>query len=273
MPLRISSTALTQFWHEIHEAHGFDFRDYSEDSIKRRIVHFMNEKKIADLEHLQAKILVSESFFEEFIQEMSVTVTEMFRDEKFFKALREKVIPRLATYPFIKVWLAGCATGEEAYSIAILLDEAGLSSRSLIYATDINQRSLQIAKEGLYPKEKMDAASQNYMNSGGTGNLEQYYLSKYNSVIFTKNLKQNLVFSPHNLAVDRSFNEFQLILCRNVLIYFKQNLQNKVINLFYDSLCPFGFLALGNKETILFCDRNKSFDEVDRREKIYLKTG
>ncbi len=272
MPQRISSAVLTDFWKRIHKAHGFDFSDYSEDSIKRRVTHFMIGKKIPDLEHLEAKLLASEPLFEEFVQEMSVTVTEMFRDQIFFKALREKVIPRLATYPFIKIWLAGCATGEEAYSIAILLHEAGLSNRSFIYATDINQRSLQIAKEGVYSKEKMDAATHHYTSSGGAGNFEQYYQSKYNSAIFNKSLKQNIVFSPHNLAVDGSFNEFQLILCRNVLIYFKQNLQNKVINLFYDSLCHFGFLALGNKETLLFCDRNKFFEEVDRKEKIYLKT-
>ena len=202
---------------------------------------------------------------------MSVTVTEMFRDPLFYKSLRKHIIKRLATYPFIKVWIAGCATGEEIYSIVILLQEEGLLSRSVIYATDINQKSLQVAKDGIYTVENMKSYTANYQKAGGTKSFSEYYKAKYNSVMFDKALKQNIVFAAHNLAVDKSFNEFQLIICRNVLIYFNQQLQNKVINLFYESLCPFGFLGLGNKESLLFSDARKHFEEIDNKEKIFMK--
>jgi chemotaxis protein methyltransferase CheR len=216
-------------------------------------------------------ILQDEKIFEEFIQEFSVTVTEMFRDPLFYKSLRENVLKRLGTYPFIKVWIAGCATGEEIYSIAILFYEEDLLNRSVIYATDINQKSIQVARDGVYPVEHMKAYTANYQKAGGAAAFSEYYRAKYNSVMFDKSLKQNIVFAPHNLAVDKSFNEFQLIICRNVLIYFNQKLQNKVINLFHESLCPFGFLGLGNKESLLFSDKKKQFEEIDRKEKIFIK--
>lgn len=255
----------------IRFVYGYDFTDYAEASVMRRIDHFMTVGKITALEKLGKMILQDEKLFEEFVQEISVTVTEMFRDPFFYKSLRENVMKRLATYPFIKVWIAGCATGEEIYSIAILLQEENLLNRSVIYATDINQKSLQIAKDGVYPVENMKAYTANYQKSGGTNSFSEYYKAKYNSVMFDKSLKQNVVFAAHNLAVDKSFNEFQLIVCRNVLIYFNQQLQNKVINLFYESLCPFGFLGLGNKESLLFSDKRKYFDETDRKEKIFMK--
>lgn len=255
----------------IRFVYGYDFTEYSDASIRRRIDHFMSSRKIITLEKLGKMILQDEKMFEKFIQEVSVTVTEMFRDPPFYKSLRENVMKRLATYPFIKVWIAGCATGEEIYSIAILFQEEGLLHRSVIYATDINQRSIQIAKDGVYPLENMKSYTVNYQKAGGTKSFSEYYKAKYNSVIFDKSLKQNIVFAPHNLSVDKSFNEFQLIICRNVLIYFNQQLQNKVINLFYESLCPFGFLGLGNKESLLFSDKKKHFDEIDRKEKIFMK--
>jgi chemotaxis protein methyltransferase CheR len=255
----------------IRFVYGYDFTDYAEASVKRRIDHFMNTKKITALEKLGKMILQDEKLFEEFIQELSVTVTEMFRDPAFYKSLRENVLKRLATYPFIKVWIAGCATGEEIYSIAILLQEEGLLNRSVIYATDINQKSLQVAKDGVYAVENMKAYTANYQKAGGTKSFSEYYKAKYNSVIFDKSLKQNIVFAAHNLAVDKSFNEFQLIICRNVLIYFNQQLQSKVINLFHESLCPFGFLGLGNKESLLFSEARKHFEEIDRKEKIFIK--
>ncbi|MEI9944315.1 MAG: protein-glutamate O-methyltransferase CheR [Chitinophagaceae bacterium] len=255
----------------IRFVYGYDFTDYAEASVKRRIDHFMNSHKIDELEKLGKMILQDEKIFEEFVQEVSVTVTEMFRDPLFYKSLRENVMKRLGTYPFIKVWIAGCATGEEIYSIAIMLQEEGLLNRSVIYATDINQKSLQIAKDAMYAVGNMKAYTSNYQKAGGTKSFSEYYKAKYNSVMFDKSLRQNIVFSPHNLAVDKSFNEFQMIICRNVLIYFNQQLQNKVINLFYESLCPFGFLGLGNKESLLFSDKQKYFDDIDRKEKIFIK--
>jgi chemotaxis protein methyltransferase CheR len=262
---------LKEFLESVRFVYGYDFTDYAESSVRRRIDHFMAQRKISSLEKLARLVLQEEKLFEEFIQEVTVTVTEMFRDPPFYKSLRETVMKRLATYPFIKVWIAGCATGQELYSIAILLREEELLNRSVIYATDINQKSLQVAKDGIYPLENMKSYTSNYQKAGGVKSFSEYYKAKYNSVIFDKALKQNIVFAPHNLSVDRSFNEFQLVICRNVLIYFNQQLQNKVINLFYESLCPFGFLGLGNKESLLFSDKKKCFDEINRKEKIFMK--
>jgi chemotaxis protein methyltransferase CheR len=260
-----------KFLDSIRFVYGYDFTDYAEASVKRRVAAFMLKRKVEALDSLCKMIMKDEKFFEEFIQELSVTVTEMFRDPLFYKSLRENVIPRLGTYPFIKIWIAGCATGEEVYSMAILLKETGLLNRSIIYATDINQNSIHIAREGIYPLDSMKAYTANYQKSGGTGSFSEYYKAMYDSAMFDKSLKQNIVFSPHNLAVDKSFNEFQMIICRNVLIYFNQSLQNKVFNLFYDSLCMFGFLGLGNKESLLFTDKQNCFEEIDKKEKIYIK--
>jgi chemotaxis protein methyltransferase CheR len=259
------------FLDSLRVVYGYDFTDYAEASVKRRIQAFMQKRHIVVYDELYKSVLRDEAFFEEFIQELSVTVTEMFRDPLFYKSIRENLVKRLATYPLIKVWIAGCATGEEVYSVAILLKEEGLLSRSIIYATDINQNSIQVAREGVYPLQHMKSYTSNYQKAGGTESFSGYYKAKYDSVMFDKGLKQNIVFAPHNRAVDRSFNEFQLIICRNVLIYFNQKLQNKVLNLFYDSLCMFGFLGLGNKESLLFSDKKKCFDEIDHREKIYMK--
>jgi len=266
-----SQEELKAFLEAIKFMYGYDFTDYAEASIKRRIMNFMSIHKIPSLQELSKLLLKDEHFFEIFIQELSVTVTEMFRDPTFYKSLRENIIERLATYPAIKIWIAGCATGEEVYSIAILLKEEGLLDRSIIYATDINQRSIHIAKEGLYSVENMKSYTANYNKAGGKYSLSEYYISKYNSIMFDKSLRQNIVFSPHNLTADKSFNEFQLILCRNVLIYFNQQLQNKVINLFYESLCPFGFLALGSKESLLFTDKKINFEDIDKKERIFMK--
>lgn len=260
-----------EFLESIRLVYGYDFTEYAEASVKRRVDNFMRNRKINALDKLAKLILQDERMFEDFVQEVSVTVTEMFRDPAFYKSLREHVVKRLATYPFIKIWIAGCATGQEVYSMAILLQEEGLLNRSLIYATDINQNSLKIARDGIYPIENMKSYTANYQKAGGKKSFSEYYKSKYNSVMFDKSLKQNIVFSAHNLAVDKSFNEFQVIICRNVMIYFNQKLQNIVINLFYESLCAFGYLGLGNKESLLFAEKRKCFDEVDRKEKIFIK--
>ncbi len=267
----IEAHDLKEFLDSIRFMYGYDFTDYSQASLKRRVEHYMSTHNVAHFKEFAHALLKDESLFENFVQELSVTVTEMFRDPLYYLALREKVIPRLETYPHIKVWIAGCATGEEVYSTAILLHEEGLLDRSIIYATDINQRSLQKAKAGIYPLGQMKSYTKNYLSAGGSGSFSQYYKAKFDSVLFNKNLRNNVVFSPHNLVADRSFNEFQLIMCRNVLIYFNQSLQDHVLDLFCKSLCQFGFLGLGNKESLLFFGQRKKFDVIDAKEKIYMK--
>lgn len=267
----IETTDLRNLLDSIRLVYGYDFTEYSEPSLGRRINHFMENRKIADIHALAKVILRDEGLFEQFVQDVTVTVTEMFRDPSFYKSLREKIRTRLATYPLIRVWIAGCATGEEVYSIAILLKEEGLLERSLIYATDINQRSLQKARDGIFPMSQMAAYTANYLKSGGKRSFSDYYLAKYEGVLMDKTLRQAIVFSVHNLTTDQSFNEFQLILCRNVLIYFNHSLQNKVIHLFYESLCPFGILALGNKESLLFSDRGEEYKVMDKKERIFIK--
>ncbi|HEV9038228.1 MAG TPA: protein-glutamate O-methyltransferase CheR [Puia sp.] len=264
-------TALKGLLDSIRLVYGYDFTEYSEASLGRRVAHFMKNRDIPGIRELARSVLRDEGFFEQFVQEVTVTVTEMFRAPGFYKSLREKVRARLATYPMIRVWIAGCATGEEVYSMAILLREEGLLERTVIYATDINQRSLQTAREGIFPIGHMAAYTANYLQSGGKRSFSDYYLAKYDGALMDKTLRQAIVFSAHNLTTDQSFNEFQLILCRNVLIYFNQNLQNKVIRLFYESLCPFGILALGNKESLLFSDKGDKYKTMDKKERIFIK--
>jgi len=262
---------LNELLQSIRCVYGYDFTEYAEASVKRRVEHFMKNNKVLSIRALGRMLLQDETVVEKFVREITVNVTEMFRDPAFYKSLRENIMVRLATYPFIKVWIAGSSTGEEIYSIAILLKEEGLLERSIIYATDINQGALQTAKEGVYPIGNMKGYTTNYIKAGGRHSFSDYYTAKYDSALLDRSLKQNIVFSVHNLTVDKSFNEFQLILCRNVLIYFNQRLQSKVIDLFYESLCPFGFLALGNKESILFSDKKKMFEDVDKKERIFIK--
>lgn len=271
MKLPIEDKEYKELLESIRFIYGYDFTDYAEPSVKRRIAHFMTNRNIDTVDKLGKVLLKDEHAFEEFVQELSVTVTEMFRDPSFYKSIREKVMKRLATYPVVKIWIAGCATGEEVYSIAIVLKEEGLLERSIIYATDINQKSLETAREGVYPLNSMKTYTQNYLKAGGRESFSAYYVAKHNSVLFDKSLRQNVVFSPHNLATDKSFNEFQLIICRNVLMYFNRNLQDKVLTLFHESLCDFGFLGVGDKESLLFSGTKDSFDETDRKEKIYMK--
>jgi len=268
----IDSGELQTLLQTIRSVYGYDFTQYAEASIKRRSLYFMNARNIKTVQELTNVLVQDDALFEEFVRNISVTVTEMFRDPPFYATLRGNVIKRLATYPFIKVWVAGCATGEEVYSIAILLKEEGLLNRSIIYATDINQHSLYQAKEGIFPLDLMKSYTTNYIKAGGQYDFSKYYVAQYNAALFDRSLRNNIVFAPHNLATDQSFNEFQLILCRNVLIYFNQELQNRVMNLFYDSLCTFGILGLGNKESLLFTDKQKCFDAIDRKQKIFIKT-
>lgn len=269
--MQIDSADLKILFEDLRNRHGYDFTGYAEASVKRRMARFAELRGVDHLDDLRGLLLDDVGLLENFIQEVSVTVTEMFRDPDFYLALRAVVAKRLTTYPFIRVWVAGCATGEEVYSVAIVLKEAGLLDRSVIYATDINQKSLQTAKDGIYPLAAMKSYTQNYLKSGGEQEFSLYYQANFGSAMFDKELRKNINFYPHNLVVDRSFNEFHLILCRNVLIYFKQNLQDHVINLFHESLCTFGILGLGSKESLLFTDKKPSFQEIYRKEKIFMK--
>ncbi|HEY8401625.1 MAG TPA: protein-glutamate O-methyltransferase CheR [Cytophagaceae bacterium] len=254
---------------KIKDQYGYDFTNYARASLLRRIIRFIRIHNLPDITELEKAVLNDENFFEVFVQELTVTVTEMFRDPSFYKAIREKVIPALGTYPHLRIWDAGCSTGEEVYSLSILLKEEELYDRSIIYATDINQKVLMQAKEGIYDLSQMQEYTTNYINAGGKRAFSDYYYAKYKRAIFDASLRKNVIFSAHNLATDSSFNEFNLIVCRNVLIYFNKELQRRVIELFLDSLTMFGYLALGAKETLALTGLANHFETVDKNEKIY----
>ncbi|MCR6638602.1 MAG: protein-glutamate O-methyltransferase CheR [Sporocytophaga sp.] len=253
----------------ILQHYSYDFAGYSKASMKRRISRFLINKNLETLRELKFKILADTEYFEFFLEEVTVNVTEMFRDPSFYLSLRKNVVPYLKTYPYVRIWDAGCSTGEETYSLAMLLKEEAILTKSRIYATDINGKVLQTAKEGIYPISCMQEYSRNYLRAGGLYSLSDYYHAKYNRAIMDAELSKNFLFSIHNLVHDGSFNEFNLIVCRNVLIYFQKELQEKVLELFMDSLPVFGFLALGNKESLRFSKIEKYFQVIDHKEKIY----
>ncbi len=255
----------------IYQKYGYDYRNYSKDHVRRRIFHRLSMSNFSSISEMQHKILYDKEFFNTLLQDFSINVTEMFRDPSFYKAIREDVIPLLRTYPFIRIWHAGCATGEEVYSMAILLKEEGLYDKSLIYATDINERVLQRAKEGIYSIDNIKEYCQNYQKSGGSASLSDYFIARYNSVIFNKELREKIIFADHNLVTDGVFGEMNLIICRNVLIYFNKELQNRVMKLFYDSLCYGGFLGLGSKESIRFTDYYNKYESYIQDENIFRK--
>jgi chemotaxis protein methyltransferase CheR len=261
------------FLESIRNRYGYDFTDYSRNTVNRRLVRFMLRNKIPALDELLEVLLSDSNLFEYFIQEFTITVTEMFRDPGFFLSLRKNVLPTLSTYPFIRIWDAGCATGEELYSLAIMLQEENLLHKTTIYATDINQKALATAKAGIFDAAAMAAYSDNYNFSGGKYSLADYYHSRHNGAIFDKSLIGNVVFYPHNLVTDSSFNEFHLVVCRNVLIYFNRPLQEKVLALFSESIIPLCYLALGNKETLMMSVQYPRYEVVDGNEKIYRFTG
>ncbi|MFJ8235916.1 CheR family methyltransferase [Ureibacillus sp. NPDC094379] len=250
---------------------GYDYREYAYPSIKRRVLHRMQAEKLPTITSLLNKVLHDSACLQRLIGDFSINVSEMFRDPMFFKAFRETVVPLLKTYPSIRIWHAGCASGEEVYSMAILLQEEGLYEKAKIYATDINSDVLKIAKNGYFPLEHMRKYTQNYMQSGGQRAFSDYYKVTNAGVKFDPTLMKNVVFAQHNLVTDSSFNEFHVILCRNVLIYFNKDLQNKVHALFYESLGMFGFLGLGDKETIYYTDYANVYEDVSKKQKIYRK--
>jgi len=251
--------------------YGYDFRDYSKASIRRRARHFLEMTQLTSISEMTHKALFDETFFQSLVSYFSITVTEMFRDPLFYRAIREEVIPFLKTYPYIKIWHAGCATGEEVYSLAILLKEEGFYDRATIFATDFNDRALKTAKEGVYNLDQIKKYTENYQHAAGTRSFSEYYHAQYDSVILDKSLKENITFANHNLVTDGVFGEMHLILCRNVLIYFNKDLQDRVFSLFDDSLAYGGFLCLGSKETLNFSTIKNAFQEINAKEKIFQK--
>lgn len=255
----------------IYLRYGYDFSGYTQDTISRRIIQMLSKDNIETVAGMTEKILHEQDYFEKFVYEMSITVTEMFRDPSVYSALRTQVIPLLKTYPFVNIWHAGCATGQEVYSMAILLKEEGLYDRARIYATDINDAALQTAREGIYPVDQIPLYTRNYQKAGGTGSFADYYFAKYDNAKIDKSLKENITFASHNLVTDQVFAEMHLILCRNVFIYFGKDLQNHVFKLFKDSLCRGGILCLGNSESMSFSDIESDFYSFIDGEKIYRK--
>lgn len=255
---------------DVYELYGYDFSLYSRASFKRRVNRICLIDKFTSFAELRYTVLNDPEYLKHFIEEITVNVTEMFRDPSFFKVLREKILPQLGTYPLIRIWVAGCSTGEEAYSMAILLKEANLYHKSLIYGTDINPSVLETARAGVFPLQQMKLYSENYILSGGKQDFSNYYTANYDSVRFDKSLQEKLILSTHNLVSDSSFNSFQLIICRNVLIYFDKELQERVFNLFDASLENLGYLALGSKETLRFSNLGKSYHQIDD-QKIWKK--
>jgi len=234
----------------IYRHYGFDFRAYAFPSIRRRIWKRIHAEELTTVTALQERVLHDKDAMERLLLDLSINVTAMFRDPGFYRAFRNDVIPLLRTYPFIRVWHAGCSTGEEVFSMAILLEEEGLLGRARLYATDINEVVLQQARTGIFPLDRMQEYTENYIRAGGTRSFSEYYTARYDGALFSPALLANVVFSQHNLATDRSFAEFNVIICRNVLIYFDRSLQARVHALFYESLATFGVLGLGSKESL-----------------------
>ncbi len=249
--------------------YGFDFRSYAYASLRRRVQKRVQAEGLTTVSRLQDRVLHDAAVMERLLLDLSVNVSAMFRDPNFYKVFREKAVPLLKTYPYIRLWHAGCSTGEEVYSMAILLEEEGLYDRARIYATDINELVIQKAKAGIYPLDKMQEYTQNYLRAGGTRAFSEYYTAMYDGALFKPSLMRNVVFAQHNLVTDRSFSEFNVILCRNVMIYFDKTLQDRVHELFYESLVNFGILALGNKESLKFAKHESSYVALDAKEKIY----
>lgn len=255
----------------IFDKYSYDFRGYSMSSVRRRMHNALVTFELASISRLQEKVLHDSSFFYELLQFLTIPTSEMFRDPTFFFQMRENVLPILATYPSLKIWIAGCSTGEEIYSYAILLHELNLLERTTIYATDINPKSLKKAELGIFALDKMKEYTQNYQKSGGIKSFSDYFKTDSNSALFDRQLKKNVVFADHSLATDSVFSEVQLVSCRNVLIYFDQDLQNRAQSLFYDSLSRRGFLGLGSKETLRFSKFDDKYDPFAKNEKIYRK--
>jgi chemotaxis protein methyltransferase CheR len=253
----------------VYLRYGFDFRDYAYPSIQRRIWNSVRAEGLQGVSELQGKLLRDPACMERFLLAVTVNVTTMFRDPGFYRAFRARVVPHLHAYPFLRIWHVGCATGEEVYSMAILLHEEGLYPRCRIYATDMNEEVVGRARAGIFPPDLVQEYTRSYFRAGGTASLSDYYVARYDGVLFHRALAENIVFAQHNLVTDSSFNEFHVILCRNVMIYFTGALSGRVHRLLYDSLAPQGFLVLGSQESVRFTPHEACYEEFDPNERIY----
>ena len=257
----------------IYLRYHYDFRSYAHASLRRRLNAALTRFQCNTLSQLQGRVLHEPEVFAGLLEYLTVQVSDMFRDPGYFRALREQVLPHLRTYPSLKIWVAGCSTGEEVYSLAVLLQEAGLLERTLIYATDINPKALQAASVGVFDVERVPVFSQNHAASGAATSLSDYYTAAYGRVVFHKSLREHLVFSDHSLATDSVFSEVQLVSCRNVLIYFQRDLQDRALGLFRDALCHRGFLGLGSKESLRFSSHTLDFNDFVPEHRIYRKAA
>jgi chemotaxis protein methyltransferase CheR len=255
----------------IYQKYSYDFRDYAISSLKRRVLHSLHPLGCESISELQSRILREDETFMALLQYLTIPTTEMFRDPSYFLALREQVIPFLRTYPSLKIWIAGCSTGEELYSMAILLKEEGLLDRSIIYATDINPHSLEKARKGIFHLNRISEYTHNYQKAGGKFAFSDYYVAAYDGALFDRSLCENVTFADHSLATDSVFAETNLVCCRNVMIYFNHSLQERALGLFHESLCHRGFLGLGSKETIDFSGYAGRFDALVKAQRIYRK--
>ena len=253
----------------IYQRYHYDFREYSEASLKRRTSSALGFFGDETISRLQERVLRDPRAFAHLLKFLTVQVSELFRDPAYFRTIRERVVPYLRTYPSIKVWVAGCATGEEAYSLAILFAEESLLDRAIIYATDIHPESLRVAEQGVYDVERFARFSESYVQAGGKASLSDYYTARYSSAVLDRSLKKAILFSDHSLATDKVFAEVELISCRNVLIYFDRELQDRAVGLMHDSLCRKGFLGLGLKETLRFSAHAHAFTDFAPADRIY----
>jgi chemotaxis protein methyltransferase CheR len=257
----------------IYQRYHYDFRGYATASLKRRVTTACGRLRCDTFSQLQHRVLHEPDTFPELLNYLTVPVSEMFRDPESFRALRERVVPLLRTYPSLKIWIAGCSTGEEVYSLVILLREEGLLARTLIYATDINSQSLQQAAAGIYGAERIPGFTENHRASGARSSLSDYYRAAYGRAVFDQSFRQHIVFADHSLATDSVFAEVQLILCRNVLIYFNRQLQDRAVGLFQEALCRHGFLMIGSKESLRFSAHAQGFQELDAPNRIFQRKG
>ncbi len=273
MPEKTEDIEIQLLLEALYQKYHYDFREYAQASIKRRLKQAREQMGFRSFSALQESLLHDSAMLGRLLGYLTVQVSEMFRDPTYFRAIREKVVPHLRTYPSVKVWIAGCSSGEELYSFVILFREEGLEQRTLFYATDINQDALSNAEAGIYDLDRIQLFTENHRKSGGKSSLSDYYSAAYGKASFDKSLRKHVVFSDHSLVTDAVFAEMHLISCRNVLIYFDRALQDRALGLFNDSLARKGFLGLGSKENIRFSAHADSFADCVRDEKIYQKRG